>query len=273
MGTEDPHNVSHRLDEATAQRLIERLESRARDAAFCELFHQYIAALNLPDPARVLELGCGTGAMARALAARPDFSGTVVGLDQSPAFIAAARRLAVEDGVAESVEFAVGDAHAVGLDDECADAVIAHTVISHVSEPAGLLREMARLVRRGGSVVVFDGDYASLTYACPDAELGRRMDRALSTLTYRNPLVMRELVRLLPGAGLALTATLANVLAEIGSASYFRSFAETYAPMVVASGLLPAEEVERWLALQRAAMEDGTFFASCNYYAYLARRA
>ena len=38
------------------------------------------------------------------------------------------------------------------------------------------------------------------------------------------------------------------------------------------NGLLPEHEVERWLTTQHVAMADGTFFASCNYYTYLARR-
>jgi ubiquinone/menaquinone biosynthesis C-methylase UbiE len=159
------------------------------------------------------------------------------------------------------------------LSDECADVVIAHTLMSHVTEADACLRDMARLVRKGGTVAIFDGDYASLTFAYPDAELGRRMDKALADATYHNPLIMRSLVRLLPEAGLEITETLADVVAEIGSASFFKSYAETYAPFVARNGLLPEPEVERWLATQHVAMADGTFFASCNYYTYLARRA
>ncbi len=67
--------------------------------------------------------------------------------------------------------------------------------------------------------------------------------------------------------------TLADVVAEIGTGSYFVTFAETYAPLVSRAGLLPAEKVEVWLAEQRRALEQGTFFAACNYYTYLARRS
>jgi hypothetical protein len=39
------------------------------------------------------------------------------------------------------------------------------------------------------------------------------------------------------------------------------------------AGLLPTQAVELWLKEQRQAMSNGTFFAACNYYTYLARRA
>ena len=48
------------------------------------------------------------------------------------------------------------------------------------------------------------------------------------------------------------------------------NLAETYAPLAASTGLLPAADVEAWLADQRRSAEDGTFFAACNYYAYVA---
>ena len=50
------------------------------------------------------------------------------------------------------------------------------------------------------------------------------------------------------------------------------NLAETYRPLAGSSGQLEAAHVDAWLADQRRAVEDGTFFAACNYYAYVARR-
>ena len=272
MSTRDPHRFSNQLDDATTGRLIDRLESRGKDAVFTRLFDQYAVKLALPKTARVLELGCGTGVVSRALAGRSDFEGSVVGVDQSEAFIAAARRLAKDEGVGGITEFQLGDAHELEHEDESFDAVIAHTLISHVTDPVAVLREIARLVPAGGRVAIFDGDYASLTYAFADQTAGRQMDHALAIATFNNPLVMRDLPRLLPRMGFELTETIAEVVAEIGNGSYFKSFAETYAPLVSSGGLLPPKTVDHWLAAQQDAMQQGTFFASCNYYAYLATR-
>ena len=272
MAARDPHRFVNELDAAAVERLIARLESRAKDTVFARLFDKYAVQLNLPPSAQVLEVGCGTGAMVRFLAHRSDFSGKAFGVDQSPLFIEAARRFAQEEGIGNRVEFRVGDAHGLDFLPATFDAAIAHTLISHVTEPITVLREMARVVRPGGTVAIFDGDYASLTYAFPDHDLGHRMDVAIVTATFNNPLVMRDLPRLLPEIGLKIIAAWGDAVVEIGNGSYFKSFAETYAPSVVRAGLLPVETVEAWLTAQRQSMENGTFFASCNYYTYLARR-
>ena len=81
---------------------------------------------------------------------------------------------------------------------------------------------------------------------------------------------MRELPRLLPEAGLRLSATQAHVYAEAGSSSFMLNLAETYGPQAATLGLLPTDRVDAWLADQRRASADGTFFAACNYYAYVA---
>ena len=49
-------------------------------------------------------------------------------------------------------------------------------------------------------------------------------------------------------------------------------WAGNYAPLVSRTGLLPEEQVDGWLAEQSRAMEEGTFFAACNYYAVFAKR-
>lgn len=272
MAARDPHRFVNELDDAAVERLIARLESRAKDEVFARLFEKYASRLALPPSAKVLEVGCGTGATTRFLAQRGDFSGKVFGVDQSLPFIEAARQFAQDENVVERVDFRVGDAHSLDFPQATFDAVIAHTLISHVTDPSMVIREIARVVRPGGTVAIFDGDYASLTYAFPDHDFGHQMDVALVSATFNNPWVMRDLPRLLPELGLKMTVAWGDAVVEIGNGSYFKSFAETYVPYVIRASLLPAEAVEAWLTAQRQAMDNGTFFASCNYYTYLARR-
>ena len=269
----DPHRFVNELDRGAIDGLIARLESRARDDVFARLFHKYVGRLDLPDDAKVLEVGCGTGAMSRFLAQREDFKGQVIGVDQSSSFIEAANRFAHGEKIGERIGFSIGDAHCLDFPAGHFDVVIAHTLISHVTEPIRVLREMARVTRPGGTVAIFDGDYASLTFALPDHSFGQRMDMALADATFNNPRIMRDLPRLLPEQGLTTVDAWGDVVVEIGDGSYFKSFAETYAPYVVSSGLVPKDAVSDWLTTQRQAMRRGTFFASCNYYTYLARRA
>jgi len=258
---------------ATLKRFIERLEFRAKDPTFAAYREAYLEVIELPRTAAVLDLGCGTGVVTRAIAARDGFAGTVTGVDQSPEFIAAAERLAAEEGLGDRIELVVGDAHALDFPAASFDVAVAHTLVSHVRDPLTVLAEAARVIRPGGSVAVFDGDYASLTFGCDDPQLGQAMERAVQSMIMSSPRVMRELPRLLPKAGLRLVATQAHVYAEAGSSSFLLNLAETYGPLAASTGLVPAAHVDAWLADQRRSAEDGTFFAACNYYAYVARAA
>jgi ubiquinone/menaquinone biosynthesis C-methylase UbiE len=255
---------------ATLERFIERLEFRAKDPTFVAYREAYMKVVDLPRTAAVLDLGCGTGVVTRAIAARDGFDGAVTGIDQSPEFIAAAERLAATDGVGDRVEFVVGDAHALDFPDASFDAAVAHTLISHVRDPLAVLAEAARVVRPGGTVAIFDGDYASLTFDCDDPRLGEEMERAVQSMIMSSPRVMRELPRLLPKAGLRLVATQAHVYAEAGSSGFMLNLANTYGPLAASTGVVPAADVDAWLAAQRRSAEEGAFFAACNYYAYVA---
>ena len=58
----------------------------------------------------------------------------------------------------------MGDARALDLPDGHFDVVVAHTLLSHVDEPVRVLEEARRVLRPGGTLVVFDGDYATLAW-------------------------------------------------------------------------------------------------------------
>ena len=150
--------------------------------------------------------------------------------------------------------------------------MVAHTLVSHVRDPLAVLAEAARVVRPGGSVAIFDGDYASLTFGCSDPRLGEAMERAIQSMIMSSPRVMRELPRLLPQAGLRLSRhagpRLRGGRVEPASCSTWPRPTDRLA---ASSGLVPAADVDAWLADQRRSAEDGTFFAACNYYAYLAQ--
>lgn len=232
----------------------------------------YFARLPLASAPRVLALGCGTGVEVRALRQRPEFNGTIVGLDHSPHFIGEARRLSAKEGLDRDVEYRVGDAHQLNLPNESFDIVLAHTLVSHVTDPLGVLREVQRVVKPGGVVAIFDGDYASLTLSHSDPDLAKRVEEVILEMITNNPRVMRDMPRLLEEAMLELVETTPHIYAEVGRGSFFANFSESYAAVLKSSGMLPEDDVERWRTELAQAVSDGTFFGASNYYTYLARR-
>ncbi len=105
------------------------------------------------DPeARWVELACGPGLIARAMAPRV---GSVLGLDLTPAMVDKARSDAAA-AMVENVRFDLGDATALDLADDSFDGAITRFSLHHIPAPVRVLEEMRRVVRPGGWVVASD---------------------------------------------------------------------------------------------------------------------
>jgi demethylmenaquinone methyltransferase/2-methoxy-6-polyprenyl-1,4-benzoquinol methylase len=94
---------------------------------------------------RVLDVATGTGAVARELIRATGCK--VVGLDQSPEMLAEARRR-----MGEGIELVTGSADRLPFDDGEFDALTFTYLLRYVEDPAATLRELARVVRPGGSI-------------------------------------------------------------------------------------------------------------------------
>ncbi len=268
----DPFARTDTLGADVLDLLAARFEARGRHPAFARMLHEYLDAMHLDSRSSVLDLGCGTGLAARAIARRPGFGGTVDGIDLSPHLVTTAQRLAADEGLADRTHFEVGNAHRVSFAGATFDAVVAHTLVSHVDDPLVILQEAARVVKPGGVVAVFDGDYASLTFGHPDEGRAKRYDEALVSAVVTNPRVMRQMPRLLKQAGLHLFSCFSYVVSEAGTASFWASGIDAYRKLLPESRRMSESEAEEWAAALRADSEAGVFFGSCNYYTYVARR-
>jgi SAM-dependent methyltransferase len=270
MSPTDPYAATDQLDDALIAVIVTRLEARGKHPAFARMLEDYLAAMRIDTAGSVLDLGCGTGVAARAIARRPGFAGRIVGIDLSPALVAAATRLADEEGVA--IEFRVGDTRSLAIEEAAFDAVVAHTLLSHVQDPLAVVREAARLVRPGGMLGFFDGDYASLTFGHADPVQGKANDEALIRGIVTSPRVMRQMPRLLQGAGLELVATFPYVLAEMGTAEYWLPGIESFRHLMPKAGVMTAAQADAWAEALRRDSEAGVFFGASNYYGYVAQR-
>jgi demethylmenaquinone methyltransferase/2-methoxy-6-polyprenyl-1,4-benzoquinol methylase len=114
-----------------------------------------IQALQLPPGSRGLDAGCGIGLQALLLAEAVGPAGQVTGLDLSPQFLVHAREIAEKAGLSERISFQQGDVNRLPFGDDNFDwAWSANCVGYHPAEPLPMLRELARVVKPGGSVAV-----------------------------------------------------------------------------------------------------------------------
>lgn len=272
MTATDVYRITDQLDAHTLGVLETRLEARGRHPRFTAMIADYLDAMGIDGARSVLDVGCGTGVVARTIARRPGFGGRVTGIDMSPHLVDSARRLAAAEGFAGVTDFHAGDSRGLRLPDASFDAVVAHTLISHVDDPGAVLAELARVVRPGGQVAVFDGDYASLTFGTADPERGRAMDEAIIAAIVTNPRVMREMPQRLRDAGLEFAGVSAHVLAEVGTADFWRAGVESFTTLLPKSGAATAADAQAWADEVLGRSADGVFFGACNYYGYIARR-
>jgi SAM-dependent methyltransferase len=260
------------LDREKLQMVADRLEYRGTYPAFVAMRERYFDRLPLDRCRNVLDMGCGTGVVTRALAARLPPEAKLTGTDFSAELIEFARRFAAAEGLGERISFETADSHETGEKESHYDLVVLHTLLSHVADPAQVLKEAARVTKSGGRVVVFDGDYASITFGAGDPELNDRALQGLLKTVVAHPRAMRQFPELLPGSSLELEDFLPEVLAEAGKAGFFESMLDSYTPSMVAAGHLDEETARRWSATHHAASEAGTFFGSCNFVTYILRK-
>lgn len=149
------------------------------------------------DPGgRWLEVACGPGIVARALAPRV---GAVAGVDLTPSMIEKARSEAAAVG-ATNLEFSLGDATALDFPDAGFDGAVTRFSLHHIPVPGRVLAEMARVVRPGGWVVVAD----HLTDANGDAAAWHAEIERLRDPSHWACLTPERLRRLGGAAGLEL---------------------------------------------------------------------
>jgi len=116
-----------------------------------------------PGPSdRLLDVGTGTGVVALAAARALAPEGRVVGLDLSDGMLRVAAANAATAGLDRRIAFLKSDAETLDFPDHSFDAVLSLFVLMHLPNPGATLREMHRVLRPGGRLVIAFGSGAPL---------------------------------------------------------------------------------------------------------------
>jgi ubiquinone/menaquinone biosynthesis C-methylase UbiE len=153
-----------------------------------------VSAARLKGTERVLDVATGPGYIAEAFAKT---AREVEGMDLTEAMLGIARKRTEERGV-KNISFRTGDAQKIPFEKEQFDVVVCRLALHHVQEPSKVVREMSRVCRPKGTVVVED------IFASEHRERAEYQDRweILRDASHVRTLPLSELLQLFRDAGL-----------------------------------------------------------------------
>lgn len=249
------------------QAIASSMDDRINDPNMRAICADYMRGLPKPGR-RVLEVGCGNGASTELLleALRP---AELLAIDPSQGLIERARNRLRDQS---QVRFELGDAVETGQEDACFDIVVAHTVYSHLPNPKDALKAAFRVLKPGGILAVFDGDYATNTVALFD---GDPLQAAMET-TQRNLIhdlyIMRRLPRLMTEVGFTTLLTKAHGFVQTTTADYMLSLLARGAQAGYRAGEYGEHLADAFQAEANRRAIEGSFYGAILFVSTVARK-
>jgi ubiquinone/menaquinone biosynthesis C-methylase UbiE len=259
FGRLDAWRNSADYNEAKAREQAERLEHRARADDEAAARDEYLQLIGLAPGERVLDIGCGSGVVTRAIAKRVAPDGRAVGADSSAALLAIAREHAARTQFAPLIEFREADCRKLPFADASFDVCLAVTVLAHVPGAERALAEMVRVTRRGGRVGVFDFDGEGLLIGHPDRHLTRRIIAAHCDQRAVNGHLIREIPAIFEELGLERVQIRGFMPLERKAESFYADLARRAGQGAVETGAITEGERTKWLAELEATVSSGRF--------------
>jgi ubiquinone/menaquinone biosynthesis C-methylase UbiE len=246
------------LDLQDQDRSIRRLRDWALD----------VAAVRPGDV--VVDVGSGTGTVARELAGLVGAAGRAVGVEPNPALRVVAEERAREAGA--SVTFVDALAANLPLADASVDVVWCERVLQHLDDPAAAVREFARVLKPGGRALLLDSDHATRVTSDLDPVVERAV---LDAFTHRvpHPFVGRVIPRLVVEAGLQLHPDIGSAaLAMVGPTLREAPLLQQAGAWAVSDGTVDAAALAAAVDAVRAGAEAGWAFTAVTVFGFCGRR-
>ncbi|MGD9543925.1 MAG: methyltransferase domain-containing protein [Methylocystis sp.] len=217
-------------------------------------------ALRISGNSRILDVACGVGFDVIALARRFPHA-DVYGLDPSQGFLGLARERAL--GL-PNARFIGGDSRHLPFADGQFDGVRIDRSLQHISAPLQALREMVRVTRKGGRIVVAEPDWGTFFVYNGNLAAGAKI-AGLWEQSFANPYIGREIGALLQACGVESLRCSAHALAvsSLEAANVIFDLTRVTENCVEAN-VLALDEAEDWRAAAKTAARNGAFLACLN---------
>jgi arsenite methyltransferase len=252
------------------EKLAEQIEVVYRSRDVLRRRRLVYEALGAQPGERILDVGCGPGFYASELLDQVGPDGAVVGVDASAPMLAVA---AHRSEGRPNAEFHQGDATSVPVEDARFDRAICVQVLEYVADVEAALREILRALRPGGRAVIWDVDWATVSWHSHDPA---RMERALRAWDEHlaDPVLPRTLAPRMRAVGFedVKMEGYAFATAEFTPDAYGSALLPLIADyLATVDGFGPAE-AEAWADEQRLLAERGEFYFACTQYCFSGTR-
>lgn len=227
-------------------------------------------ALDAAPGQRILDLGCGPGFYCAELLDEVGPDGLIVGVDSSPQMLAlAAQRCAGHP----NVELTEADATALPVPDASFDAALCVQVLEYMPDVSAVLAELHRAVRPGGRIVLWDVDWATVSWHSADPT---RMQRVLTAWDEHlvHPSLPRTLAPAMRAAGFTDVAMEAHSFAtsEFDADTYGAANVALIGNYVAGHNGVTENEATAWMHEQRQLGERGEFYFACLQFCFTGTR-
>ena len=251
---------------------VARLDRRYSTPEMVEQRKQFREIVGANPGETGLDVGCGAGHLACELARDVAPDGHIIAIDRSPDSISATRARVEKEGLRRRVDPQTGEATALEFSDASFDFVVATQVYCHVPDVERAIREAARVMRKGGRLVVLESDWDMCIWESANPALNHRMLEARKT-RYAHPYLPRRLHKFFCAAGLTLSG--ARVFPVIETKFRPDSFGAEVLITSVEHALnygVPAADVAAWERDLRSRTKDGEWFFCLNRFIFVGRK-
>lgn len=264
----DPYSNLASEDIAMQNLVADAMDARCVEPAQIAIRQGYLSGLNLPKDAFAVELGSGTGHVARDLITIAGAE-AALGIEPSPVMVERARQNFSGDA---TLRFEIGDARQTGLADASVDLVVMHTLLCHVPGPEDAVTEAFRILKPGGILAVCDGDYDTATARIADYDPLDQLVRFMIDQNVTNLWVMRQIADLLGGAGFELGQRRGHGYVAEADAAYFLGVINRGADRMAETGVLFSNTADALKEEARQRVALGRFFGFISYVSQIARK-
>jgi arsenite methyltransferase len=227
-------------------------------------------ALDAKPGERILDVGCGPGFYVAELLDEVGAEGSVVGIDGSGAMLAVAAHRCERHA---NVAFHEADVLSLPVEDASFDGALCVQVLEYVQDVQAALAEMYRALRPGGRLVVWDVDWATVSWHSSDPDRMARMLRAWDA-HLAHPSLPRTLTAKLTAVGFDDVRMEGHTFAanEFSPDAYAGALVPVIERYVAGRDEIGEEELRAWVADQRELDERGEFYFACVQFGFTATK-